>query len=137
MSDAKSSNDALMESARTVREQAHAPYSGYHVGAVVEDDTGAVHVGCNVENASFPEGICAETAAIAAMVAAGKRLIMRIAIVGGRADGALENCTPCGGCRQRIAEFANAGTEILLLGDDGHLLTLTIADLLPYSFSLK
>jgi cytidine deaminase len=125
---------ALIEAAHEVRKNAHSRYSGYRVGAALEDEKGNVHVGCNVENAAFPEGSCAEANAIGAMVAAGGRAIRTIAVVGGR--GAPEACTPCGGCRQRIREFADADTVIVLLGDDGRPVQYDIDTLLPQSFVL-
>lgn len=129
--------NALIEAATAVRQRAHAPYSNYYVGAAVLDEKGRTHTGCNVENAAYPEGICAETSAIAAMVAAGGRRIVAIAVVAGHKDrSAPEAGTPCGGCRQRIAEFADANTQIILLDDKGVPRSHTIADLLPGSFHL-
>lgn len=125
----------LFEKAKAVRKKAHAPYSRYRVGAVLTDEHGHEHIGCNVENASFPLGACAEAGAISAMVAAGGTRIGMIAIVGGRED--LEVCTPCGGCRQRIAEFADDNTRILLLDENGGIAALTMPDLLPAGFSLE
>lgn len=130
-------NDAeLLERAKAVRQAAYAPYSGFLVGAAIEDDQGQVHGGCNVENAAYPLGACAEAGAIGAMIAAGgaKRRISRIAIVGGRKD--LEDCTPCGGCRQRIAEFAGPQTRILLEGPSGTIREFSMAALLPAGFVL-
>ena len=128
-------DDALIEAAKVVRARAHAPYSNYHVGCAVLDENGRIHNGCNVENAAYPEGICAETSAIAAMVAAGGTRIVAIAAVGGRRE--LEACTPCGGCRQRISEFANRNTRIILLDDKGQPLSYTMEQLLPASFHLR
>lgn len=141
---------ALMDEAITVREHAHAPYSAYHVGAAVMDEQGRVHVGCNVENAAYPEGLCAEAGAIAAMVAAGGRRIRAIAVAGGHygedshgshdsyaSQDNLGACTPCGGCRQKIREFADADTRILLLDGAGATVSYGIDDLLPYSFLLQ
>lgn len=134
-SEDNSDTDALLAArAVEIRQQAWVPYSAFRVGAALLDDRGQVHVGCNVENASYPEGSCAETGAIATMVAAGGRKIRRIAVAGGR-DG-IATCTPCGGCRQRIAEFADADTRILVLDDESNWTTYTMADLLPASFSL-
>ncbi|NBC23486.1 MAG: cytidine deaminase [Gammaproteobacteria bacterium] len=125
----------LMEQALAVRDRAHAPYSAYRVGAAVMDEDGRIHVGCNVENAAYPEGLCAEAGAIAAMVAAGGRRIRAIAVAGGHdTPGA---CTPCGGCRQRIREFADAETRIVLLDGAGATVSYGIDDLLPYSFLLQ
>lgn len=131
----KTDDDRLLEAAKNVRRNAYAPYSHYQVGAALLDEVGRVHTGCNVENAAFPEGTCAEANAIAAMVAAGGRRIAAIAVAGGRA--ALEPCTPCGGCRQKIAEFAEPATRILLLDAAGTITACKIADLLPNSFSLR
>ena len=125
----------LIDGALTVREHAHASYSGYRVGAAVMDEAGRVHAGCNVENAAYPEGLCAEAGAIAAMVAAGGRRIRAIAVAGGHdTPGA---CTPCGGCRQKIREFADADTRIVLLDGAGATVSYGIDDLLPYSFLLQ
>lgn len=128
---------ALINSAKGVRDNAHAPYSGFHVGAAVLDDRGQVHLGCNVENAAYPEGLCAEATAIGAMVSHGGRKIVRIAIVGGPKGEALTRCTPCGGCRQKILEFADSNTQILLEDGAGLQKTYSIDDLLPLSFRLK
>ena len=128
-------DDRLLEAAKNVRRNAYAPYSHYPVGAALQDEVGRVHTGCNVENAAFPEGTCAEANAIAAMVAAGGRRIAAIAVAGGR--DALEPCTPCGGCRQKIAEFADPATRILLLDAAGEVSTHQIGDLLPNSFRLR
>jgi cytidine deaminase len=130
----KRDDDALIEAAKAVRECAHAPYSRYLVGSAVLDEKGRTHTGCNVENAAYPEGICAETSAIAAMVAAGGTRIIAIAAVGGRQY--LEACTPCGGCRQRILEFADANTRIILLDEQGRQRRYTMDELLPDSFRL-
>jgi cytidine deaminase len=125
----------LIEAAIAVRTNAHAPYSGYRVGAALIDEKGNIHVGCNVENAAFPQGTCAEANAIGSMVSAGGRRIVAIAAIGG-ADG-IEACTPCGGCRQCIAEFGDGDTRIILVGDDQDIDSYTIAELLPFSFSLE
>jgi cytidine deaminase len=123
----------LRGAAEAVRRHAYARYSGFHVGAAIEDENGTIHTGANVENAAYPLGSCAEANAIGAMVSAGGRLIKTILVVGGRDD--LEACTPCGGCRQRIAEFADDNTDIVLLGESGELTHFTIDTLLPASFS--
>jgi cytidine deaminase len=131
----KNDDNVLLEAAKAVRARAHAPYSNYYVGVAVLDEQGRIHSGCNVENAAYPLGICAETAAIGAMVAAGGTRIVAIAAVGGRQE--LEACTPCGGCRQRIAEFAGAATRIILLDDNGQPRRYTIDELLPAAFRLR
>lgn len=125
----------LFAAASAVRERAHAPYSRFLVGAAIEDEEGRLHIGCNVENAAFPLGSCAEAGAIAAMIAAGGGRIRHILVVGGREE--LEVCAPCGGCRQRIAEFADAGTIILLADGKGPARRFSMAELLPYGFSLE
>ena len=128
-------DEELLDAARTVREIAHCPYSGFRVGAAILDERGSVHVGCNVENAAYPQGSCAETGAIAAMVAAGGQRIVTIAVVGGEADEP-RACTPCGGCRQRINEFADEKTRIIAKDDDNEWHNYTMAELLPSSFHL-
>ena len=125
----------LMQEAFDVRTRAHAPYSGFHVGAALEDEQGRIHLGCNVENAAYPEGLCAEAAAIAAMVTAGGRRIRRIAVAGGGEK--LTACSPCGGCRQKIREFADPETRVLLLDGDGGVAEFAVEDLLPHSFALE
>lgn len=122
--------DALYKAAISALEQAYAPYSGFQVGAAVLDEHGQIHSGGNVENAAYPNGICAETSAIAAMVASGGRQIKAIAVAGRGA--AL--CTPCGGCRQRIREFAEAGTPIHICDETGHRASYRLDALLPMSF---
>ena len=127
--------DELIKAAKKVRDQAHAPYSGFFVGAALQDEHGDIYLGCNVENSSFPEGNCAEASAIGAMVAAGGRKIVAIAVVGGHSQ--LEDCAPCGGCRQRIREFADNDTRIIALDASGDFVEYSIEDLLPKSFQLK
>ncbi len=122
--------DALVAAAMAVARNAYAPYSGFHVGAAILDAEGRIHAGANVENAAYPQGVCAEAAAIAAMVAAGGRRIAAIAIAG--PGPAL--CTPCGGCRQKIREFAAPGTPVLVSGPGGPVRRFTLAELLPASF---
>jgi len=125
----------LLDAARDASEKAYDRYSNYPVGAAVLDEQGRLHVGCNVENASFPEGICAEANAIGSMVVAGGTKIVSIAVWSGAGDA--HRCTPCGGCRQRIAEFADESTRILLTGEEGAIRVLSVEDLLPDSFSLR
>jgi len=123
----------LIDAALAVRKNAYCPYSGFQVGAALIDDQGRMHVGCNVENAAYPQGNCAETSAIGAMVAAGGKTIVRIAVAGG--SEAVTACTPCGGCRQRINEFADAQTRVIVIDDDGWH-TYTMEELLPASFHM-
>lgn len=123
--------DALVQAAVRVRAQAYAPYSGFSVGAALRTEDGAVFAGCNVENAAYPEGVCAEAGAISAMVAAGGRRIAEL-VVAGPGDGP---CPPCGGCRQKLREFARPGAIVRMVDAGGRtLVTATLADLLPHSF---
>jgi cytidine deaminase len=131
----RTDDDALIEAAKAVRARAHAPYSHFYVGSAVLDENGRIHSGCNVENAAYPQGTCAETGAIAAMIAAGGKRIVAIAAVGGH--DALEACTPCGGCRQRIAEFSDGSTRIIVLDETGRARSYTVEQLLPASFRLR
>jgi len=127
-------NEDLISAATEAREQAYSKYSGYSVGAAIIDDQGRMHVGCNVENAAYPLGSCAEAGAIAAMVQEGGRRIDRLAVVGGHDD--IAPCTPCGGCRQRIHEFADENTVIIVKDDSNDWQEYSIEELLPASFHL-
>jgi len=120
----------LLDAAIAVRENAHAPYSGFPVGAALRTASGAVFTGCNVENAAYPEGTCAEAGAIAAMVAAGEREIVELAVV---ADGP-KPVPPCGGCRQRIAEFAAGEVRVTMANLSGAVEVRTMEELLPGAF---
>ena len=122
--------DALFAAASAAQQRAYAPYSRFKVGAAILTDDGAVYSGCNVENAAYPVGACAEAGAISAMVTGGARAIRAILVVG---DGA-ELVTPCGACRQRIREFAAPETPILIAGPDGIRARFSLAELLPASF---
>ena len=124
--------DDLLAAALAVRERAYAPYSKFAVGAAIRTASGAIYTGCNVENASYPEGCCAETSAIAAMVAAGERDIAEV-VVCAEAE---EPVTPCGGCRQRLAEFGRADTVVRAAGPRGERARWTLGDLLPAAFTL-
>lgn len=131
-------DDGLFRKAKAVRDHAHAPYSQFHVGAAIRTAAGTVYVGANVENASYPEGWCAETSAIAAMVAAGgegdARRIAEVAVVADRIEGRLT--TPCGGCRQRLAEFAEADTPVHVVDPSGAGRTYRMDELLPAAFAM-
>ena len=128
-------HDNLIAEAKKVRAHAHAAYSDFFVGAALQDDNGHIYTGCNVENSAFPQGSCAEANAIGAMVAGGGKKIDVIAVVGGHKQ--LENCTPCGGCRQRIREFSDDDTRIIVLDGSGEFVEYSIDELLPMSFQLK
>lgn len=127
---AESAISALFDAARSAQRHAYAPYSHFKVGAALRTRSGAIFAGCNVENAAYPEGGCAETGAISAMALAGERHIEEMLVIG-EGEGL---CAPCGGCRQRIREFACPHTPIHIAGPDGLRLTLSLAELLPYSF---
>jgi len=122
--------DALIDAAAAARANAYAPYSRFAVGAAIRAEDGRLYAGANVENAAYPQGQCAEASAIGAMIAAGARRIEAMVLL---ADGAAL-CTPCGGCRQRIREFAEPMTEIHLCGPEGVRRTVTVGELLPLSF---
>jgi cytidine deaminase len=122
---------ALVAAARAVRKHAHAPYSKFRVGAAVLDERGRLHVGCNVENASYGLTVCAERNAVAAAVAAGARRISAVAV----ASGSRPPAPPCGACRQVIAELGTADTELLLVGPTGAGDRTTLGALLPRAFS--
>ena len=121
----------LLEAATVVRLRAYVPYSRFHVGAAIMSVEGRVHIGCNVENVAYPEGTCAEAGAIAAMIAAGDTRIAEIVVI---ADSP-EPVPCCGGCRQKIAEFAAQDVKVTLCTTDGKSKTLTVAQLLPGVFS--
>jgi cytidine deaminase len=120
----------LLSAALAVQGNAHAPYSKFPVGAALRSRSGQVFTGCNVENSAYPQGTCAEAGAIAAMAAAGERAIEVLVTV---ADGEML-ATPCGGCRQKIREFATASTLIHVAGPEGVRRTYTMDELLPDSF---
>lgn len=120
----------LLQAARYVREKAHAPYSNFKVGAAIQTESGEIYVGCNVENVAYPEGTCAEAGAIAAMCAAGEYKIVKVAVI---ADSPAP-VPPCGGCRQKLAEFAAGDVEVTMATTDGASKTVTVSDLLPGAF---
>ena len=130
----------LYERALAVRQRAYAPYSRFAVGAAIRTEDGQVFTGANVENASFPEGWCAETSAIGQMIAAAAeaagRRIAAVVVVADRVDGGIV-FTPCGGCRQRLKEFATAKTVIECIDPTGKGQRFSMAELLPASFGLE
>jgi cytidine deaminase len=121
---------ALVATAQAARARAYAPYSKFHVGAAVLDEQGRIHAGCNVENAAYPQGLCAEANAIAHLVMAGGRRIEAVAVAGVADD----PVTPCGGCRQKLREFAADGTPVLVADATGLRARYTLGELLPASF---
>jgi homotetrameric cytidine deaminase len=120
--------ELLLNAAEAVMRNAYVPHSHFKVGAALRTPTGAIYAGANVENASYPQGQCAETSAIGALIAAGEHEIAAVAVVAEQMD----PCPPCGGCRQRLAEFANPDTPVYL----GRSLTTTMGELLPLAFEL-
>lgn len=122
--------DDMIDAARAVRDRAYAPYSKFHVGACLRTKSGTLYTGANVENAAYPQGQCAEASAIGAMIAGGDADIVEVVVMGG-GDGL---CTPCGGCRQRLNEFAEPGTPVHVCGPEGLRQTFTLGELLPGAF---
>lgn len=120
----------LFDAARAAREHAYAPYSQFQVGTALLDEQGRIHAGCNVENAAYPQGTCAEAGALAAMVLAGGRRLQAVLVVGAGA----EPCTPCGGCRQKLREFGDDALPVLVADPSGLRARFTLGQLLPASF---
>jgi homotetrameric cytidine deaminase len=129
--DAGAATPRMVDIARGAMERAYAPYSEFHVGVALRDEAGALHAGANVENGAYPQGQCAEASAIGALVAAGGRAIREVAVM---AD--TELIVPCGGCRQRLREFAGPDVPVHLCGPEGVRRTVTVAELLPLAFDL-
>ena len=122
--------DDMIALARATQQKAYAPYSNFNVGACLRAEDGSLHAGANVENAAYPQGQCAEASAIGAMIAAGARKIAEVVVIGD-GDGL---CTPCGGCRQRLNEFATPDTPVHICGPEGLRKTFTLGELLPGAF---
>ncbi len=120
----------IVAAARAAMKNAYAPYSRFKVGAAVRGESGRLYAGCNVENAAYPQGWCAEASAIAAMVMAGETRIVEAAVMGGGEA----PCTPCGGCRQKLHEFAGGDLPIHVCGPEGLRRTVTLGELLPLAF---
>jgi cytidine deaminase len=119
----------LLDRAREAMGHAYAPYSDFPVGAAIRSANGLIFTGCNVENAAFPVGTCAEAGAISSMIVAGEKRITDLVVIG--SGGVV---TPCGACRQRIYEFSDGKTRIHCAGADGIQRTYPIRDLLPDAF---
>jgi homotetrameric cytidine deaminase len=126
------SPELLLRAAAEAMERAYAPYSNFKVGAALRAESGGIYTGANVENASYPQGQCAETSAIGALVAAGETRIAAVAVTAERMD----ICPPCGGCRQRLSELAGPDTPVYLGRPGGPLETTTVGSLLPLAFDL-
>lgn len=120
----------LKDAARMVRENAYAPYSDFKVGAALRADDGKVYVGCNVENVAYPEGTCAEAGAIAAMIASGAHRIVEAYVIADSPN----PVPPCGGCRQKLSEFAARDVSVTLATTEGAEFRTTVGDLLPGAF---
>ncbi|MCV6586258.1 MAG: cytidine deaminase [Marinibacterium sp.] len=120
----------LKDAATDVRQKAYAPYSNFQVGAALRAASGAVYVGCNVENVAYPEGTCAEAGAIAAMVAAGETEMTEVYVIAGSPM----PVTPCGGCRQKLAEFGKGDVRVTMATTGGVEQVMTLAELLPGAF---
>ena len=120
----------LFEAAREAMGKSYAPYSKFPVGVAIRADDGKVYIGANIENLSFPQGWCAEPTAISMMIMGGGKKIVEMAVIAQK----LPLCPPCGGCRQKIAEFASADTRIYLCDETGVKKTMTMDELLPFSF---
>ena len=121
----------LFEAARAAMAHAYAPYSKFPVGAAIRAEDGRIYAGANIENISFPQGWCAEPTAISHMIMAGATKIVEMAVIAEK----LPLCPPCGGCRQKIAEFASAKTPIYLCDETGVKKTMTMEELLPHGFA--
>lgn len=120
----------LFDVAREAAKKAYAPYSKFSVGAAILTSSGHIHSGANIENAAYPLGSCAEASAISAMIGHGEREISDIAIVSLQTN----PCFPCGGCRQRISEFASRATRIHVVDASGAVQSFSVSDLLPHAF---
>ncbi|MEP3634820.1 MAG: cytidine deaminase [Shimia thalassica] len=121
---------SLQKSALSVRENAYAPYSNFKVGAAIRSEGGTIYSGCNVENVAYPEGTCAEAGAIAAMIAAGETRLSEVYVI---ADSP-HPVSPCGGCRQKLAEFGTGDVVVTMANLDGVEQKMTLADLMPGAF---
>ena len=121
----------LFEAARAAMKLSHSPYSKFPVGAAIRGEDGRIYSGCNIENAAFPDGWCAETTAISHMIMGGARQINEIAVLAEK----LALCAPCGGCRQKISEFATPQTRVWLCDATGPRTSMTMAELLPSAFA--
>ena len=120
----------LFEKAKKVREKAHVPYSQFKVGAAFLTEDNSIVVGCNVENAAYPQSQCAEASAIGNLISQGHKKIVEIVVIGS----GNKLCSPCGGCRQRLREFAKLDVLIHMCNIEGHIKTSTLDELLPDSF---
>ncbi len=130
------SDRALLNEALKARKNAYSPYSEYRVGAALLCENGKVYTGCNMENASYSATLCAERSAFASAISAGERSFLAIAVVGGKEESADEAASPCGICRQVMAEFCKKDFKIIL-GNEDAIQIYSLSDLLPLAFSLE
>jgi len=133
MSEREELNKKLFEAARAAMQHSYSPYSKFPVGAAILTDKGNIYSGCNIENASYPQGWCAEPSAISQMIAGGETKISEVCVIAKKMDAA----TPCGGCRQKLSEFSDANTIVHLCDETGVVESWTLNDLLPSSFDLE
>ncbi len=136
MTDQKELYARLMASAVAAREYSYSPYSGYRVGAALLGKSGKIYTGCNVENAGYTPTNCAERTAVFKAISEGERDFAAIAVMGGAGESVDPACTPCGVCRQVLAEFCAADMPVIL-GTPEHLRVLTLGELLPFAFTKK
>ena len=136
MTDKTTIYQSLMEAAVSAREFSYSPYSGYRVGAALLGKSGKVYTGCNVETAGYTPTNCAERTAVFKAVSEGEREFTAIAVVGGMGDSIDPACTPCGVCRQVLAEFCAADMPVIL-GTPENLRVMTLGELLPFAFTKK
>ncbi len=122
--------ESYIAATKEAMSKAYVPYSNYPVGALIVTDNGNTYSGCNVENASYPLGNCAEASAIASMIIAGEKKIKTIYVMTKNDEGGI----PCGGCRQRIREFSDSNTQIMMCSVDGVQQRINLSELLPNSF---
>lgn len=120
----------MFDLARDMMSKAYAPYSGFPVGAALRGESGRIYGGCNVENAAYPQGVCAEASAISALIGGGDRRITEVLLMA-QGEGL---ATPCGGCRQKLREFAAGDVPVRIAGPEGLRHSLTLGELLPLSF---
>lgn len=125
--------DPLFSAAKDAMDRAYAPYSRFPVGAALKTETGAIHAGCNIENASFPEGWCAETSALSHMVMAGGGKVKEVAVVAEK----MPRIMPCGGCRQRLSEFVAEDAVLHLCDLDGVVETVPFSAVFPLGFTFE
>ncbi|WP_028034535.1 cytidine deaminase [Chelativorans sp. J32] len=123
----------IFTAAKGAMERAYAPYSRFPVGAAIRTETGAIHAGCNIENASYPEGWCAETTALGHMIMAGGGRVSEIAVVAEK----MPKIMPCGGCRQRLSEFVTSNAKLHLCDMNGVVETVPFSTVFPHAFDLE